>query len=61
MNPVRMLGPAIFSGAWDYFYVYTIAEFVGAGVAAGMVTYIHPYGLDQAISPQQGTYLAIMF
>ena len=47
MNPVRMLGPAIFSGGWDYFYVYTIAEFLGSGLAALMVTYIHPYGIDE--------------
>ena len=24
MNPVRMLGPALFAGEWDYFYIYTI-------------------------------------
>ena len=46
LNPARMLGPAIFSGCWDYMYVYWLAEFAGAALAAIMVTRIHPYGLD---------------
>eukprot|EP01034_Spumella_vulgaris_P033851 gene33851-41760_t len=39
MNPVRMFGPAIFSGVWDYFWVYWIAQFAGAGAAGLIVVY----------------------
>lgn len=45
MNPVRMLGPAIFSGYWDNFYLYVVAEFLGAAVAAWLVQNIHKLGL----------------
>lgn len=39
MNPARMFGPAIFSGHWESFYIYTLAEFAGAGAAGLIVVY----------------------
>jgi MIP family channel proteins len=32
-NPARWFGPALVSGTWDYWYVYPIAEVIGAVVA----------------------------
>ena len=40
MNPVRILGPAIFANEWDYFYLYILGEFLGAGVAGLLVVYV---------------------
>ena len=43
MNPARMFGPAIFSGEWYGFYVYSIAELCGAGAASLMVHRMHRF------------------
>ena len=39
LNPARMIGPAIFSGVWDYCYIYWLGEFSGACLAAVTVVY----------------------
>lgn len=46
-NIARLFGPAIFSGIWDYFYVYYIAELLGGGSAALFVHYVHRWGKPQ--------------
>jgi len=40
LNPSRMFGPAIFSGVWDYFYIYWIGMFVGSGLAGLLVVHV---------------------
>lgn len=52
MNPVRMLGPAVFSGDWDYFYLYVIADFAGAGLASWIVTTVHQHIRAPVIIPE---------
>lgn len=47
-NPGRMLGPAIFSGSWDYLYLYWIGQFLGASLAGLLVNNLHRFGLDSA-------------
>ena len=44
-NPGRLLGPAIFSGRYDYIYLYWIAELCGASFAALLVSNMHRFGL----------------
>lgn len=46
LNPARMFGPAIFSGKWDYFYVYWLGEISGAITAALLVNNLHKVGLN---------------
>ena len=36
LNPARTLGPALFSGTIDLFWVYLVGTFVGAAVAGGL-------------------------
>lgn len=45
-NPGRLLGPAIFSGKWDYIYLYWLGEIVGASCAALLVNNMHRIGLE---------------
>ncbi len=45
-NPGRLLGPAIFSGKWDYIYLYWIGEFAGAATAGLLVTNMHRFGIE---------------
>jgi glycerol uptake facilitator-like aquaporin len=52
MNPARMFGPAIFSGQWFYFYLYSIAEFCGAGLAAIIVHQVHQFR-QSLVAPAQ--------
>lgn len=40
-NQNRMFGPAVFSGKWDFFYVYYIAELCGAAAASLLVHHLH--------------------
>ena len=47
-NQGRMFGPAIFSGDWNYLYLYWIAELCGASSAALLVTNLHKYGLSHS-------------
>jgi len=35
-NPARLLAPALWSGNWDYWYLYIIGEALGASAAAGV-------------------------
>eukprot|EP01031_Cornospumella_fuschlensis_P028753 gene28753-34714_t len=48
-NPGRLLGPAMFSGKWDYIYLYWLGEFVGASLAAVLVNNLHRIGLVQTM------------
>ncbi len=43
LNPARRFGPAVFSGEWGYFFVYTIAQFSGAGLASLLVQKVHQF------------------
>jgi hypothetical protein len=45
-NPGRLLGPAVFSGKWDYIYLYWIGELLGAAVAGLLVTNMHRFGIE---------------
>jgi aquaporin Z len=36
LNPARTLGPALFSGTIDLFWVYLVGTFVGAALAGGL-------------------------
>lgn len=45
-NPGRMLGPAIFSGKWDYLYLYWLGQFAGAAVAGLLVMNLHRFGIE---------------
>lgn len=47
-NPARLFGPAIFSGKWDYLWLYWLAELLGSSAAGLMVQYTHRYGLHQS-------------
>lgn len=42
MNPVRSLGPALFSGAWAYHWIYWVAPISGAILAA----FIYRFGVE---------------
>lgn len=44
-NPGRLFGPAIFSGKWDYLYLYWLGEFLGAATAGLLVNNLHKIGL----------------
>lgn len=46
-NPGRLLGPAVFSGKWDYIYLYWFGELLGASTAALLVNNLHRFGLTQ--------------
>lgn len=37
MNPARLIGPAVFSGVWDKWYMYFLGEFLGAAAAAFLI------------------------
>lgn len=43
MNPARMFGPAVMSGEWKYFYLYSIAELAGASFAGIFVHKLHNF------------------
>lgn len=45
-NPGRILGPAIFSGEWNYVYLYFLGEFLGAACAGLLVNNMHRFGLE---------------
>ena len=45
-NPGRLLGPAIFSGKWDYIYLYWIGELLGAACAGLLVNNMHRIGIE---------------
>lgn len=45
-NPGRLLGPAIFSGKWDYIYLYWIGELLGAATAGLLVNNMHRIGIQ---------------
>ena len=47
-NEGSMFGPALFSGHWDYLWLYWIAELSGASCAALLVTNLHKYGLSHS-------------
>eukprot|EP01038_Epipyxis_sp_PR26KG_P009968 gene9968-13408_t len=51
MNPVRIFAPALFSGIWDNFYIYVIAEFMGALSAAYCV--INLQGITPDCTPNR--------
>ena len=44
-NPARMFGPAIFSGKWDYLYLYWFAQLLGSTCAALLVELMFRIGL----------------
>ena len=46
-NPGRLFGPAIFSGKWDYLWLYWIGEVMGASFAGLLVTNLHRFGLKK--------------
>lgn len=39
MNPARLIGPALFSGVWDKWYMYFLGEVIGAVAAALLVDF----------------------
>jgi glycerol uptake facilitator-like aquaporin len=45
-NPGRIFGPAIFSGEWNYVYLYWLGEFLGAACAGLLVNNMHRFGLE---------------
>lgn len=45
-NPGRLLGPAIFSGKWDYLWLYWLGEVSGASFAGLLASNIYRFGLD---------------
>lgn len=45
-NPARLLGPAIFSGKFDYIYLYWIGEILGASCAGLLVNNMHRIGVE---------------
>lgn len=52
-NPARIFGPAIYSGRWDYLWLYWIAEFLGASTAGLMVHNVHRLGLQHTSTSGQ--------
>jgi glycerol uptake facilitator-like aquaporin len=48
-NPGRLFGPAIFSGKWDYLYLYWLGELLGASAAALLVNNLHRFGLKSTV------------
>ena len=48
-NPGRLFGPAIFSGKWDYLYLYWLGEILGAGTAGLLVNNLHQFGLKAQV------------
>jgi aquaporin NIP len=42
MNPARSLGPALFSGAWQYHWIYWVAPIAGAVLAA----FVYRFGIE---------------
>ena len=50
MNPRRMFGPALFSNNWRHFYVYVIAELLGAALAALICVHIQHTGFETMTS-----------
>lgn len=46
-NQARMFGPALIRNRWDYFWLYYIAQFLGAACAATLVHNLHRFGLKQ--------------
>ena len=45
-NPGRLFGPALFSGKWDYIYIYWLGELFGAAAAGLLVNNIHRIGIN---------------
>jgi glycerol uptake facilitator-like aquaporin len=45
-NPGRIFGPAIFSGKWEYVYIYWLGELFGAAAAGLLVNNIHRLGIQ---------------
>jgi glycerol uptake facilitator-like aquaporin len=45
-NPARMFGPAIVTGKWDHFYVYTFGQMLGGAAAGLVVNNLHRLGLQ---------------
>jgi glycerol uptake facilitator-like aquaporin len=52
-NPARIFGPAIYSGNWDYLWLYWIAEFLGASSAGLIVHNVHRLGLEHTSTSGQ--------
>lgn len=46
-NQARMFGPALISNKWDYFWLYYLAQFLGAACASSLVHNLHRIGLKQ--------------
>lgn len=44
-NQARMFGPALITNKWDYFYLYYIAQLLGAACASLIVHNLHRFGL----------------
>lgn len=57
-NQARMFGPALLEGKWKYFYIYWIAQLVGASAAALLVHNLHRFGLKKAPDSAPETSLA---
>jgi len=53
-NPGRMFGPAIFSGRFDYIWIYWLAQFIGSSSAGLLVKYTHRYGLQNSQKEEHG-------
>ena len=51
-NPGRIFGPAIFSGKWDYLWLYWLGEVIGASAAGLLVVNLHRFGLKSDKSEQ---------
>jgi aquaporin Z len=48
MNPARSLGPAVFSGRWDGFWIYLAAPALGALLAVGACRWVRAEGCCEA-------------
>lgn len=47
LNPLRILGPAVFTGQWNGFWIYCLAEILGAVSAAVIVSYTFNFGVNK--------------
>jgi glycerol uptake facilitator-like aquaporin len=54
-NPGRLLGPAVFSGNFDYIYLYWLGEVVGASCAGLLVNNLHRIGLKSTTRKDEVT------
>jgi len=47
-NPARLFGPALFSGHWEYLWLYWLGEILGSACGGVMVHTVHLFGLQNS-------------